>query len=152
MKPMVFLRIASIVALLETLGHSFLFVSYVPAHGPEEMALVATMKLHRFSFGGFTHSYWDLYFGYGLFVSITCFVQAVLLWQLAILAKNSPLRIRSLVAPLVLGEAGYALLMWKYFFLVPIVSHTFMALCLGLAFLTAAPSSPAQQSAPEHAR
>jgi len=151
-KPTVFLRIASIVALLETLGHTLLFLSYGPAHGPEEVALVAAMKLHRFNFGGFTHSYWDLYFGYGLFVTITCLLEAILLWQLATLARTGPSRIKSLVAPFVLGEAGYALLMWKYFFLVPIVSHTFMTLCLGLAFLTAAPSSPAQQSAPEHTR
>ncbi len=136
MKPMIFLRIASILALLAFLGHTFLFVSYVPTHGPEEVALLAAMKSHHFNFGGFTHSYWELYFGYGLFVSISCLVEALLFWQLATVAKIGTTRIRSIVAPFVLGETGYAILMLKYFFLVPIVAHIAIAICLAMAFMT----------------
>jgi len=84
-----FLRFASILALLACLGHTFLFVTYVPSHGPEETAVVTAMKVHRFNFGGFTHSYWELYFGYGLFVSIGCFVECVLFWQLGDLGKSA---------------------------------------------------------------
>jgi hypothetical protein len=141
-----FLRIASIVALLEVLGHTFLFVSFVPKHGPEEAAVVAAMQLHRFSFGGFIHSYWEMYFGYGLFVSIACLVEAGLLWQLAGMARN--VSIRPMVALLAAGEAGYTVLMMKYFFIVPIAGHALMAICLTLAFLTAAGKSnesPAMQ-------
>ena len=137
MKPILFLRIASIVALLAFLGHTYLFVSYVPTHGPEEVALLGAMKSHHFNFGGFSHSYWELYFGYGLFVSISCLVEALLFWQLATIAKTGTMRIRPIVAPFVLGEAGYAILMLKYFFLVPIVAHIVTALCLAIAFTTA---------------
>src|SRR5260370_945652 len=76
-KPTIFLRTASLLSLLAFLGHTSLFVSYVPTHGAEEVALVAAMKSHHFNFGGFTHSYWELYFGYGLFVSISCLVEAL---------------------------------------------------------------------------
>src|SRR6266478_8535309 len=124
MKPSLFLRIAATLALLACLGHTFLFVTYSPTHGPEEAAVVAAMKAHSFSFRGFLHSYWELYFGYGLFVSISCFIEAVLLWQLAAIDGSNPVAIRPLVAPFVLGEAGYAVLMLKYFFLIPIVAHT----------------------------
>jgi hypothetical protein len=146
-KPIIFLRAASLLSLLAFLGHTFLFVSYVPTHGPEEVALVAAMKSHHFSFGGFTHSYWELYFGYGLFVSISCLVEALLFWQLATLAKSHPSKTRSIVALFALGEAGYAILMLKYFFLVPIVVHIATAICLTAAFITAGRSSPARPGA-----
>jgi hypothetical protein len=141
-KPTVFLRIASILALLAFLGHTFLFASYVPTHGAEEVALVAAMKSHHFNFGGFTHSYWELYFGYGLFVSISSLVEALLFWQLATVAKTEPSRIQSLVLPFVVGETGYAILMLKYFFLVPIVVHIATAICLAVVYITDGRSSP----------
>jgi hypothetical protein len=137
LKPVIFLRIASLVALLAVLGHTFLFFTYVPVHGAEEIAVVDAMKAHRFNFGGLDHSYWELYFGYGLFVSISCLVEAVLFWQLATIAQSDASRIKSIVAPFVFGEAGYAILMLKYFFLVPIVIHIVVTACLAAAFITA---------------
>jgi hypothetical protein len=41
------------------------------------------------------------------------------------------------VAVLALGEAGYAILMLKYFLLIPIVAHSCAAICLAMAFITA---------------
>jgi hypothetical protein len=111
-----------------------LFLSYAPVHGAGEVAVVSAMKSLRFSFSGFLHSYWELYFGYGLFVSISCLMEGLLLWQLATLAKAGA-EIRGLVGLLALGEAGYAALMWRYFFPIPIAAHTFLAICLGAAFL-----------------
>jgi len=133
------LRVASLLALLEVAGHLFLFLSYVPKHGSEEVAVVEAMRLHRFSFGGFVHSYWELYFGYGLFVGVSCFVESGVLWQLASFASLHSEKLRPIVALFLLGELGYAALMWEYFFLIPIASHTVMAVLLMLAFLAAKP-------------
>lgn len=141
MNTTAFLRLASILALLACLGHTYLFVSYVPVHGPDEIAVVTAMKIHRFSFGGFVHSYWELYFGYGLFVSIGCLVESVLFWQLADAAKRNALSIRPLLLPLIFGEAGYSVLMMKYFFIIPIVVHIATMICLALAFITAGSAS-----------
>jgi hypothetical protein len=145
-KATVFLRLASILALLACIGHTFLFVTYAPSHGSEETAVVTAMKVHRFNFGGFTHSYWELYFGYGLFVSIGCLVECVLFWQLGDLAKGDVPSIQWILVPLVLGEAGYSFLMLKYFFLIPIVVHISTTISLVLAFVAMVASSPATRA------
>jgi len=67
MKPTILLRIASIVALLQFAAQTLLLVFGAPTHGPEEMAVVEGMKSQHFDFMGLTRSYWDFYFGYGLF-------------------------------------------------------------------------------------
>ena len=137
MRAAIVLRMAAILALFEAVGHTFLFVTYMPKHGAEEIAVVDAMKLHRFSFGGFSHSYWELYFGYGLFAAVSCLIEAGVLWQIAAFARRGVSGIRSLVAVFFLGEVGYAVLVLKYFFLVPIISHFTMAALLILAFMTA---------------
>lgn len=140
MKPAMFLRIASIVALVQCVAHTYLLVSYVPTHGPEEVALVEAMKLHRFNFGSTVHSYWELYFGYGLFAAVNCLIEAVLFWQLAALAKTDSVRIRPIVALFLLANVGYAILVWNYFFLTPIVPDTAIVICLGLTLITLSPN------------
>jgi UDP-N-acetylglucosamine:LPS N-acetylglucosamine transferase len=91
------------------------------------------MQTHVFSFGGFLHSYWQLYFGYELFVTISCLVECSLLWQLATLSTSAPRSIRPMVVVLFLGEVATAALMIKFFFIIPIIVHIANALCLGLA-------------------
>ncbi len=131
MKPALPLRIASILALVAALGHTLLFLTYHPTHGPDEIVVVTAMQTHVFSFGGFLHSYWQLYFGYELFVTISCLVECAILWQLATLSTT--LAIRPIVLVLFLGEVATSILMFKFFFIIPIVVHTATALCLLLA-------------------
>jgi hypothetical protein len=77
--PTMFLRIGSVVALVQFAAHTLLFVSSAPKHGPEETAVVEAMKAHRFDFMGSMRSYWDFYFGYGLEAAFVCLIEAVLL-------------------------------------------------------------------------
>src|SRR5260370_41587331 len=108
MKPAMFLRIAAALALLESAGHTFLFVSYTPSHGPEEIAVVEAMKSHAFKLGCVAaHSYWELYFGYGLFATVSCLIEAGVLWQLPSLVNSAPAQVTSIAPVLVPGEAGY---------------------------------------------
>jgi hypothetical protein len=44
MKPALPLRIASILALIAALGHTLLFLTYKPTHGPDEIVVVAAMQ------------------------------------------------------------------------------------------------------------
>ena len=74
---------------------------------------------------------------YGLFAAVSCLIEAGVLWQIAAFARRGVSGIRSLVAVFFLGEVGYAVLVLKYFFLVPIISHFTMAALLILAFMTA---------------
>lgn len=146
MKPALPLRIASILALIAALGHTALFLTYKPTHGPAEIVVITAMQAHVFSFGGFPHTYWQLYFGYELFVTISCLVECGLLWQLAKLSSSAPLSIRPMIVLLFLGEVATAILMMKFFFLIPIVVHTATALCLALALLAITRNRPAHSA------
>jgi hypothetical protein len=136
MKPALPLRVASILALTAALGHTLLFLTYKPTHGPAEIVVISEMQTHVFSFGGFLHSYWQLYLGYELFVTISCLVECALLWQLARLSTAAPLSIRPMIAILCLGEVATSILMLKFFFFIPIMVHIATALCLVLALVT----------------
>jgi hypothetical protein len=145
MKPALPLRIASILALTAALGHTLLFLTYKPTHGPDEIIVISAMQTHVFSFGGFLHSYWQLYFGYELFVTISCLVECGLLWQLASLSSSAPIAIRPMIAILFLGEVATSILMIKFFFIIPIAVHIATALCLAAALTVLKPRSPATQ-------
>ena len=137
-KPTVLLRIASGVALVQFAAHTFLFAFSSPKHGPQETAVIETMKAHRFDFLGSLRSYWDFYFGYGLEAAFFCLVEAVLFWQLATIAKSAPLVVRPIVALFFLANIGHAILAWKYFFITPIIPDVLIAGCLAFAFMLAA--------------
>lgn len=131
------LRIASVVALLQGLAHTLLIVSATPKHGPDEIAVLGAMKAHRFDFLGSMRSYWDFYFGYALFVALTCVIEAVLFWQLADLAASHPALARPMVALFCGANIGFALLAARYFFVTPIVPDVVIAVCLGVALWSA---------------
>jgi hypothetical protein len=141
MKASLLLRIALALALLELAGHTGLILAFVPKHGLEEAAVVAAMKSHEFSFSGSLHSYWDMYFGYQLFVSLSLVVEAGILWQL--LRQGN----RAITGILALGEVSYAALMARYFFVIPILGHTMMALLLAGAWF-ASPRDELRTSLP----
>ena len=103
------LRTASILALIQYIAHTYFFLSAAHTH--------------------------DMAFGYGLMVIVSGFVGAVLLWQLASLAKTEPRRIRPIIALLILANIIHALLAWVYFRIIPPVAFDiFVAVFLGLAF------------------
>lgn len=131
---MLYLRIASVIALLQFVAHTTLILRYQPKHGPEEVRVVQTMKAYAFRFGGTaTHSYWEMYFGYALFAAFNCLVEAVLFWQLAGMMPAAG--VRPIVALFLVANVVYALLVARYFFLLPLYADVAIAICLGLALL-----------------
>ncbi len=135
MKAKTLLKVASIVALLQFAAHGSLVVTGKPRHGAEEIALVEAMKSHHFDFLGWSRTYWGFYFGYGLMAAFFCLVEAVLFWQLARLARSDLSSARPIAGLFCLANVGFALIVWKFFFFVPIVPDLAIALCLGLVFL-----------------
>jgi hypothetical protein len=125
------LRAAAVMAFLQFAAHTYLLLSYTPKHGAEEVAVVETMKSHRFDFAGraHPHSYWELYIGYGLFAALNCLIEAVLFWQLAGMNGAKPI-----VALFLLANLAYAALVWRFFFfLPPLMADLVIAGCLGAA-------------------
>jgi hypothetical protein len=106
------------------------------------MTVIEAMKSHRFDVLGAHRTYWDFYFGFGVMISVYLLVQAVVLWQLASLAKRGT-QVRSIVASFLVAFAINAILVWKYFFTIPAIMVMVIALCLLLALLTEGKPRPA---------
>src|SRR5690242_16305392 len=145
MKPSILLRVAAVITFLYFAGHTA-GAPWTPVQGLAEAAVLEALKAQRFVVEGFSRTYWDFYFGFGVAISGFLLVQAVALWQLASLAKSDAARLRPILASFLVAFVFNAIVAWKYFFPVPAVFAAAIALCLGLALVAAksAPEQPAQ--------
>ncbi|HEV2680753.1 MAG TPA: hypothetical protein VGV14_09665 [Rhodanobacter sp.] len=135
MKPSLLLRIASIITLLLAVGHTSGGLSFWSPGGETEV--LRAMRSFHFDAGGVSRTYLDFYLGFGFIVSVYLLAQTVVLWQLASMAKADPIRVRPLVGSFLLASVVSAILCWRFIFLLPVVSFTAVAVCLGLAFYAA---------------
>jgi hypothetical protein len=86
-------------------------------------------------------TYWDFYYGFGLVISGFLLVQAVVLWQLALRAKADPVGVRPIIASFFVSFLVNTILVWKFFFVVPLVMAIAITICLGVAFVSARPTA-----------
>jgi hypothetical protein len=135
------LRVASGIALFQYGVHAFLYLTATPSHGRDEIALIGAMKLQHWDFRGFTRSYRDFYFGYGLLAILWGLIEVILIWQLSVLAKISSLRIRPMIVVLFLANVAHAILTLMYFFSVPAIFDFIVAIFLLSAFIKARQNS-----------
>ncbi len=135
MNTTVLLYIAAALALVQYIAHAFLFLRAKPSHGQDEIDVVTAMKSHRWNFSGFSRSYWDFYFGYGLLAILWGIIEIFLLWQLAGIAGISSVSITAFLILLLAANIGHAILTLRYFFLVPAIFDFLIALVLVLALL-----------------
>jgi hypothetical protein len=138
MKPVLYLRIASILTLIHSILHTIGGVFGKPAPGTATM-VAATMR-ERFEFFGATHSYADFYRGMGLCLTIFLTMDAAILWLLASMAKYDAARLRPVLAMFLLGYLAMALNSYAFFFSAPVITELLIALCLGAAIFTAKPA------------
>lgn len=136
MRPVIFLRIASVLTFIHAALHTIGGVFGSAAPGIQQ-ATVAVMKANEFPALGVMRSYWDFYRGMGLAVSVFLTVGAVVFWQLSSLAKTDGLRLRPVLAAFLVGYLGMAAVSYRYFFAAPVITEILIALCLGLAIASA---------------
>jgi hypothetical protein len=136
MKPVVFLRIASVLTLIHAALHTIGGVFGKPAPGVAATTY-AVMKANYFPALGAIRSYWEFYRGMGLAVSIFLTVEGIVFWQLASLAKNNAFRLRPVLALFLAGYVAMAVNSYFYFFSAPVVVEFLIAACLGMAMATA---------------
>lgn len=144
MKPVIYLRIASVLTLLHAVLHTIGGVYGKPDPGPQQTA-VAAMKANQFPLMGATRSYWSFHMGLGLAVTILLTVAAVVLWQLGTLAKTASSRLQSIYWVFLLGFLAMAVDSYVYFFPPPVIVELVIAACLAGAIFTSR-SSGARQS------
>ena len=128
------LKITAALAAIQGTAHAALLLTYRPSHGLAESVVVAAMRGRAFAFGGFApHSYWEMYIGYGLFAAFNCAIEAVLFWQLAGWDEVERARARPIILLFLLANLGYAGLVARFFFLVPMVFDLLIAALLAAA-------------------
>ena len=135
MKPVIFLRIASVLTFVHAILHTVGGVFGQPAPGPQQAA-VAVMKANQFLLMGHTRSYWDFYMAMGLSVSIFLTAEALVFWQLSSLARTDSLRLRPICATFAVGYLVFAVNSWRYFFVAPVIVEVLIALLLIAAIFT----------------
>jgi hypothetical protein len=99
--------------------------------------VLQAMRSFRFETAGVSRTYLDFYLGFGFILSVYLLLQAVVLWQLATIAKADPLRVRPLIASFFVAAVASALLSWEFIFAVPAALSMVIAACLGVAFYMA---------------
>jgi hypothetical protein len=129
-----FLRVASVLTLLFAVGHTLGGKDSWSPVG--ETDVLRAMRSFRFDAGGAERTYLDFYLGFGYTLGVFLVLQAVLLWQLASIAKTDPLRIRPMIASLLVALIAAASLSWIFILPVPAISFAVIAVCLGLALLS----------------
>jgi hypothetical protein len=132
-----FLRIASVVYALYTVGHTYgAMYEDVRDGDPLKQAVFAAMRTYTERIQGFSHSYWDFYRGFGFLVSWTWLLFTILCWQLSTLSRTQPASARPFVLTLFLISVPMSALAWTNFFAAPGILSTLATALLGAAYLT----------------
>jgi hypothetical protein len=142
MKPVLFIRLASVLTLVHAVLHTIGGVFGKPEPGAQEAA-VAAMKANQFQVMGLTRTYWDFQMGLGLAVSILMLVEAIVFWQLGSLAKGDASRLRPILATFLVGYLALAVNSYRYIFAPPMIIELLIVVCLGSAILRSRSTRPA---------
>ena len=141
MKATLFLRIASVLALIFCGLHTVGGVFSKPAQGVQTF-VVQTMKSNSFNAMGSMRTFWDFNLGYGLILSVVLLVHSLLFWQLGSLVRTNGPRLRPILALLSVEFAAQSPIAGRYFFLGPAITSALIAACLAGAFFSARESLP----------
>jgi hypothetical protein len=131
MKPSLLYRIASILLLLFAAGHTFGFSQIDPNWGVD--SLVQSMKSIHFNVNGSDRTYWDFFFGFGLFVTALMVFASIVAWQFSNLRAETLAQMRMGAWGFVVCFGVVAYLSWRYFFLAPVIFSVLILICLTAA-------------------
>jgi hypothetical protein len=135
MRPVVPLRIAAGLALLEAVLHTIGGVFGEPSPGGATTAVVA-MKTNQFLLFGLTRSYWDFFIGFGLAITTFLAVEAMVFWFLGGLAETVGAKLRPVLWTFLIGYLALAVNAYHYIFFGPLINDILIVVCLGLASIS----------------
>lgn len=135
-KPVLFLRIASVLTFIHAALHTIGGVFGKPGPGPATVAVTA-MKANSFLLMGNMRTYWDFYRGFGLGITIFLTAEAFVFWQLSSLAKTEARRLKPVLITFFVAYAAFAVNSYCYFFTLPVIVEAVIAACLFSAIVTA---------------
>jgi hypothetical protein len=129
------LRIAAVISLLFTAGHTMGGLKRWSPMG--DNPVLKSMTDVRFDVMGANRSYFDFFMGFGWSISVLMLMETILLWQLASLASTDASRLRPLIAVIALATVASGIIAWRYIFPVPALFSAVLAIALGLAYVSA---------------
>jgi hypothetical protein len=138
------LRIAAVISLLFTIGHSMGGLQQWSPMG--DNAVLKAMTDVRFATMGVSRSYLDFYMGLGWTISVLMAMETILLWQLASLAKTEPARLRPIIAVIALATVGSGIIAWRFILPVPAIFSVVLLIPLALAYVAASDVRPLLRS------
>lgn len=138
MKPVIYLRIASILTLIHAILHTLGGVFGKPPSA--QAAMIAASMRYRFEVLGVMRSYADFYRGMGLGITIALTMDAAVLWVLASMARSDAARLRPILAVFCIGYLAFTLNSLAFFFAGPVIGEALIVVCLGAAIVTARPN------------
>jgi hypothetical protein len=121
------------VTLLLAAGHT-LGMPWTLDRADRGAALVAALRAHTLEVMGSTRTYWDFYEGFGVTISAMLLALAVLLWQVAGVARHDARAARPLVATVLVTFLAFAVLDGVYFFAAPLALTLLAAALVAVAW------------------
>ena len=137
MRTTLYLRIASVLAIVHAILHTIGGVLSKPSHGAPEIAVIEAMKSRSFNVMGSMRTYWDFFYGYGWLLGLALLVEGILFWQLATIAKTNAAPIRPIIMLFCINFVVTTVIAWKYFFIAPAVTEILIAAFLAAAYFAA---------------
>jgi hypothetical protein len=135
MTTTLFLRIASVISLIFTLGHTLGGLRKWSPMGDNEV--LRAMTAVRFDAMGANRSYLDFYMGFGWSITVAMVMQTVLLWQIASLARTNPASVRPMIAVIALATVAGGIIAWRFIFPVPALFSSALVIALAAAYVVA---------------
>lgn len=130
-----FLRIASVISLVFTLGHTAGGLQKWSPMGDNEV--LRTMTAVRFDAMGASRTYFDFFMGFGWSISIAMVLQTVLLWQMAALARTNAASVRPMIGVFAVATAASSVIAWFFIFPIPALFSAALLIALTSAFMAA---------------
>ena len=140
MRTTLYLRIASVLAIIHAILHTVGGVLSKPNNGAREIAVIDAMKSQSFNVMGSMRTYWDFFYGYGWLLGLALLVEGILFWQLATIAKPNAAPIRPIIMLFCINFVVTSVIAWKYFFIAPAVTEILIAAFLAAAYFAASSS------------
>ena len=129
------LRIASVISLVFTAGHTLGGLKKWSPMGDNEV--LKAMTAVRFDAMGANRSYLDFYMGFGWSISVAMLMQTVLLWQMASLARTDAASVRPMIAAIAIATIASGLIGWRFIFPLPALFSIVLVIALAAAYVVA---------------
>jgi len=135
MTTTLFLRIASVISLIFTLGHAAGGLKKWSPMGNNEV--LRAMSAVRFDTMGANRSYLDFYMGFGWSIAVAMVMQTVLLWLMASIARTDPASVRPMIVVIALATVASGMIAWRFIFPIPALFSSALVIALAAAFVVA---------------